>query len=178
MSRTGPPVAGGPSVGVVSRATLLPLLLLVAVLAAAAGAQLAPRGPDAAAGWQRTRVERVVDGDTVVLRGLGPARLIGVDTPETHGGVECFGPAAAAFTTRSLRGRAVLVRAGVEPRDRYGRALVYLRRPGTVLFNGELLRRGYARRLRIPPNVAFDGRFDALVAAARRAAAGLWGRCP
>ena len=40
---------------------------------------------------------RVVDGDTVVLTGLGKTRLIGVDTPEVYGGAECFGREASRF---------------------------------------------------------------------------------
>jgi endonuclease YncB( thermonuclease family) len=35
-------------------------------------------------------VERVVDGDTVVLISAGKSRLIGVDTPEVFGGHERF----------------------------------------------------------------------------------------
>ena len=40
--------------------------------------------PDAAlAALVNDRIERVVDGDTVILRELGRARLIGINTPET-----------------------------------------------------------------------------------------------
>lgn len=160
-----------------SRSTLLPVLLLVALAAGTASLLLAAASVPDDRGWTRTAVVRVTDGDTVVLRGIGPARLIGVDTPEVHGRVECFGPAASAFTKRRLTGRAVDVRRGVERRDRYGRALVYLRRPGDRLHNGELLRHGYARTLEIAPNVAFAARFEALSRGARRRGAGLWGSC-
>jgi len=160
----------------VSRSTLLPLLLLVAV-AVGGGSLALPGGATEQRGWTRTAVLRVTDGDTVVLRGIGAARLIGVDTPEVHGDVECFGPAASSFTKRRLLGRAVDVRRGAEPRDRYGRALVYLRRPGDQLFNGELVRRGYARPLVIPPNDAFAQRFAVLARGARERADGLWGSC-
>jgi len=119
-------------------------------------------------------VTRVIDGDTVELRRLGPARLIGVDTPEVYGGVECFGRAASAFTRRRLPpGARVSYELGVERTDRYGRALVYLYRGGR-LFNAELVRRGFAQPLTIPPNVEFAERFVALARAARDAARGLW----
>lgn len=159
-----------------ARSTLLPVLLLVALAAAGVSLLLVRAAPDDRR-WIRTTVLRVVDGDTIVLRGIGTARLIGVDTPEVHGAVGCFGPAASAYTKRRVRGRAVLVRRGAEPRDRYGRALVYVRRPGDRLLNGELLRHGYARRLRIAPNTAYGERFDALAARARDRSRGLWGSC-
>ncbi len=159
-----------------ARSTLVPVLLLVALATAGVSLLLAGRTGEER-GWARSTVLRVVDGDTVVVRGIGTARLIGVDTPEVHGQVECFGPAASAYTKRRLTGRAVLVRRGAEPRDRYGRSLVYLRRPGDRLFNGELLRLGYARRLRIPPNTAYGGRFDALADRAADRSHGLWGSC-
>ena len=46
------------------------------------------------------RVQRVVDGDTVVLSTIGTVRLIGVDTPETvdpREPVQRFGQESAAF---------------------------------------------------------------------------------
>ena len=55
-------------------------------------------------------VERVVDGDTIIVQGVGRVRLIGVDTPETvdpRRPVECFGKEASAFTKRLLEGQHV-----------------------------------------------------------------------
>ena len=69
----------------------------------------------------------MVDGDTVRLTKLGRVRLIGVDTPEVYFHTECYGPRASAFTKHLLPpGTAVSWHADAEPRDRYGRALVYL----------------------------------------------------
>jgi micrococcal nuclease len=122
-------------------------------------------------------VERVVDGDTVVLSGLGKARLIGVDTPEVYGGVECFGREASRFAKRLLDGRRVRWRYDVEHRDRYDRALVYLWLEDGRFFNSVLVRQGYAQPLTIPPNVAFADRFVADARVARRAGRGLWRAC-
>jgi micrococcal nuclease len=117
----------------------------------------------------------VVDGDTVVLRETGKARLIGVDTPEVFGGVECFGREASAYAKRVLRrGRRVEVRLGVDPRDRYDRALVDLWLADGRHFNAMLVRDGYAQPLTIPPNVEFADRYVALAREARRAGRGLW----
>jgi hypothetical protein len=55
-------------------------------------------------------VERVIDGDTLVMGNGERVRLIGVDSPETkhpRKPVEHFGKEAAAFTTRMLEGKRV-----------------------------------------------------------------------
>jgi micrococcal nuclease len=150
--------------------------VLVACAAAGAhesvAASTAHRTP---ASVHRDRIDRVVDGDTVRLVGLGRARLIGVDTPEVYFKTECYGRQASAFTERMLaRGTAVSYRYDVEHRDRYGRALVYLYKRSTFV-NVELVRRGYAVPLTIPPNVRYAERFLALSRAARTAGRGLWG---
>jgi len=119
-------------------------------------------------------VTRVVDGDTAILEGLGRSRLIGVDTPEVHGRRECFGAQASAFATRMLERRAVRYEAGAEPRDRYGRALVYVWLSDGRLFNELLIARGYARALTIAPNVRFAGLLHRRALEAQRAARGLW----
>ena len=102
-------------------------------------------------------------------------RLIGVDTPEVYGGVECYGREASAFVKRLLPlGTSVDYTLGTEERDRYGRALAYVFTDDGRFLNLVLVRRGYAQPLTIPPNDEFAERF---VAAARRARArrvGLW----
>src|SRR5690349_6411657 len=83
-------------------------------------------GPPLPADAREAEVERVVDGDTVELAGLGKARIIGVDTPEVYGGAECYGREASDFTKRVLGDAAVRYTVGREDRYRYGRLLVYL----------------------------------------------------
>ena len=89
----------------------------------------ASSGPPIAAGT----VVRVVDGDTVIVRGPGGStedvRLIGIDTPETvdpRRPVGCFGPEASAYAKHLLTGRRVLLRYDRELHDRYGRFLAYI----------------------------------------------------
>jgi micrococcal nuclease len=123
------------------------------------------------------RVMRVVDGDTAVLSGIGKVRLIGVETPEVFGGVECYGREASAFAKRVLEpGRRVSFRLGIEPRDRYGRALAYVWLRDGRLFNASLVEAGYAVPLTIPPNVDYAEAFVAAARRARRAGRGLWSR--
>jgi len=128
------------------------------------------------------RVERVVDGDTVLLSaGLGSSRIVGVDTPETvkpGAPVQCFGPQASAFTKRVLGDvGTVRYRVAREPVDSYGRSLVYLWLPDGRFFNAMLVRRGYARPLPFPPNTRYAPLLQRLAEAAARRGRGLWGNC-
>jgi micrococcal nuclease len=105
--------------------------------------------------------------------------MIGVDTPETvkpDTPVQCFGRRASAFEHRLVEHRQVRLVFGVERRDVYGRLLAYVYL-GDRFVNAELLRRGLARTLEIPPNTRFAERFQRLQAAAARAGRGLWGVC-
>jgi micrococcal nuclease len=145
------------------------------VLAAAA---LAACGDDPA-GPLTGEVVRVSDGDTIRVRldsgREERVRYIGVDTPElaSH---ECFAERAAAFNARLVEGREVRLERDAEERDRYGRLLAYVY-AGDTFVNAELVRRGYAQPLTVPPNVAHADDFRALAADARRAGSGLWASC-
>jgi micrococcal nuclease len=133
-------------------------------------------------GASTVRVERVVDGDTIVVRLDGRAekvRYIGVDTPESVKPgvrVECFAKAAAAENRRLVLGREVRLTYDAEARDRYGRLLAYVWR-GDTLVNAELVRRGYGKPLEIAPNLAHAAELRRLASAARRAHRGLWSHC-
>ena len=139
-----------------------------------AGSGVLGGGRDGETATKTAVVTRVVDGDTVVLAGVGRSRLIGIDTPEVHGDVECYGPEASAFAKRLLTGRTVRYRLGVERRDRYGRALVYLTLSDGRFVNELLVARGFARTLAIAPNVRYAERFRERAQAARAAGRGLW----
>lgn len=126
----------------------------------------------------------MVDGDTIRVRlpsGEEPVRYIGVDTPESvkpGARVQCFAQRASAFNRRLVEGERVRLVADAEARDRYGRRLAYVYRVRDGLFvNAELVRRGYATALTVPPNVAHAGELRGLASRAREAGRGLWGRC-
>jgi endonuclease YncB( thermonuclease family) len=131
--------------------------------------------------YQLATVTNVVDGDTIDVRftdgRTARVRLIGVDTPEVYGQVECFGVAASQFTAEWLAGKEVALQRDVSETDRYGRLLrsVWI---GPYLFNEVLVRRGYAGVATDPPDVAYAGRFVEAERAAREERAGLWGVCP
>ncbi|MEA2932087.1 MAG: micrococcal nuclease [Actinomycetota bacterium] len=129
-----------------------------------------------------TTVERVVDGDTLIVAGGHRIRLIGVDTPETKDPrkpVQCFGREASAFLTDLLpQGTGVRLVGDVEPTDVYDRTLAYAYRlPDGLFVNADLVRQGYARVLTIPPNVAHTDELVVLAEQAREAGRGLWTAC-
>jgi len=175
--------------------TALPCLFVLAT-AVFAGGRLHvtaghDRNPDAAGsvhvtGGQRmvARVTRVIDGDTVQASVLGTTqtvRYIGVDTPESvkpGTPVACYAEAASHHNAQLVDREEVVLIAGEEPRDRYGRLLAYVFRSSDERFvNAELVARGFARTLAIAPNIRFAPRFAALAQAARQARRGLWGAC-
>lgn len=158
------------------------IVLLLAVAALLLRPWEAPRQGEDGPRTLRGRVTRVVDGDTVEVR-LGDAvedvRYIGVDTPETvkpGTPVQCFGKRASAFNHRLVEGRRVRLTLGVERRDVYGRLLAYVHL-GRRFVNAELVRRGLARTLAIPPNTRYAALFTRLQAAAAGAGRGLWDAC-
>ncbi len=158
----------------------LALLLAAAVLARPweLGSGAATIGAPSA--W--ARVVRVVDGDTVEVRlgdRLEDVRYIGVDTPETvkpGTPVQCFGHRASEFNRQLVAGRRLRLVFGVERRDVYGRLLAYAYIRHRFV-NAELVRRGLARSLTIPPNSLHSALFGTLERAAARSGRGLWGGC-
>jgi micrococcal nuclease len=68
----------------------------------------------------------------------------------------------------------VNVERDAEPRDRYGRSLIYLTLPDGQSFNELLVGEGFAVPLTIRPNVRYAARFRQLANRARDESAGLW----
>lgn len=133
----------------------------------------------AAASERWAFVERVVDGDTVVLSTKERVRYIGVDTPELHHPrkpVESYAREAKAFNQNLVGGKRVRLEFDVERYDKYSRLLAYVYLEEGTFVNAEMLRQGYARLMTIPPNVRYVDRFIQLQKEAREANRGLWGK--
>lgn len=147
-------------------------------------------GGTGGAGGDRPRrqvavVARVVDGDTVAVR-LRPGgaartvRMLGIDTPEVHGGTECGGPAASRFLARALPvGRRVVLRSdlGQGGADRYGRILRYVHRDGRDV-NRAVVASGHSR-VYVHAGDPFERvrGYRAAESSARAAGRGLWTIC-
>jgi len=131
-------------------------------------------------------VDRVVDGDTVVVILAGEReriRLIGVDTPETvkpDAPVDCFGPEASAFTTAALpEGASVWLEADDSQgdADRYDRLLRYVWSADGTMLNDRLVADGFGREDTYDDPYRYRDRFVAAEASAEAAGTGLWGAC-
>ena len=152
------------------RTAVAALLLVVAPLAAGAGSSRTAAGS--------VTVERIVDGDTLVLRGGARVRLVQIDAPEA--GEECYASESARELTRLARpGARVALEADqrLDRVDRYGRLLRYIH-AGGVNVNVELVRRGAAT----PWFYGGErGRYAVALlgatSAARSAKRGMWGAC-
>ena len=103
-------------------------------------------------------VERVVDGDTIIVHIPKPGapegevdrvrvRLLCIDTPESvkpNHPVEPFGPEAAEFAREFLKDKRTTLRFGRRRVDQYDRLLAFVF-VGDVMLNEELARAGLAR---------------------------------
>lgn len=133
------------------------------------------------------RVVRVTDGDTIVVRVGGAddrVRLLGIDTPEVEGPFtqeECFGQEASR-RMKKLAAPGTTVRLETDPsqdeRDRNGRLLAYVSRPGEARsLNEQMVAEGYARRYVVGRPFLRAAQFKEAENDARRARLGLWGAC-
>jgi micrococcal nuclease len=127
-------------------------------------------------------VDRVVDGDTIIVReraGGVRVRLIGVDSPESvkpGTPVQCFALKASAFAKRALTDTLVRLEYDVDRFDRYGRTLAYVW-VGSTMFNEDLVLEGYGVVDTVPPNVRYVDLFLAAERNAREHDRGLWSAC-
>jgi endonuclease YncB( thermonuclease family) len=107
---------------------------------------------------ERTEVvERVIDGDTIVLEGGERVRLDGINTPEIGRNEEPGGVEAKDFVENFCPpGTEVGLDVNdLGPKDRYGRtiAVVYVKVDNIwVNLNAEILRAGHAEIMIIPPS--------------------------
>jgi micrococcal nuclease len=177
-----------------TRWAVLTSILLLAPAAEALKTCVPPEKPGR---FPTATVERVSDGDTVILRFADGrrerTRLIGIDTPESHDSakldrdairsgqdravIQALGRQATAFTRTLVEGKVVEVETDVERRDRYGRLLAYLwlpDGPSWRLVNARILEAGYGQLLTVPPNVRYAGRLRCPYEQARDGGRGLW----
>lgn len=139
-------------------------------------------------------ITQVIDGDTVKVDIQGNSyklRMIGVDTPETvhpNKPVQYFGKEASNFTKKNLTGKKVYLEKDVSTTDRYSRLLryIWLEKPRSLknptigeieskMFNGILLRYGFAHAASFPPDVKYQDLFKQIEKKAEARGEGLWG---
>jgi micrococcal nuclease len=129
-------------------------------------------------------VTRFSDGDTITVDMNGTKetiRMIGIDTPETHDPdtpVQCYGPAASAYTKNLIGTQKVRLEADPtnQNRDRYDRLLRYVYLPDGRLVQEEIVRNGYGFAYTSFPFTKKE-QFVALEEQAKANFKGLWGNC-
>jgi endonuclease YncB( thermonuclease family) len=141
--------------------------------------------PEPAPVRQGVVLERVVDGDTVEVRfpddSVAPVRLIGIDTPEKYGAIECGAERASAAMERQIRPgqRLRLISDPTQDSvDYYGRLLRYVEIWSSARDLGQAqIQSGWGKVY------VFDSDFKRLSAyrraqkQARRHGRGIWARC-
>lgn len=135
-------------------------------------------------GREEYKVERVVDGDTFVIKKSGnliKVRLIGVDAPESvHSDKRKntkWGKKASNYTKKCLCKKKVYLTYDVTKKDKYGRLLAYVwtKKSGKyIMFNQTLVKKGYARAVCYEPNHKYKATFNKLQKRAKMNKKGFW----
>jgi len=154
----------------VIRLLLVTFVLLVPVTAGASAGHLSRR--------TAATVERIIDGDTLVVRGGARVRLVQIDAPEA--GEECYASASTRELVRLARaGTRVELEAdpALDRVDRYGRLLRYVYAAERNV-NLELVRRGAATPWFYDGDRGrYAARLLAATTTARAGQRGMWGSC-
>lgn len=155
----------------------LPFALIVSLFLAF----LAQRPAD----YKHVEIVRVIDGDTVEIKGGKAARYIGIDTPETRkktekGWVKAsdpYGEEAKRLNEQLVLGKDVRLEFDVQKQDRYKRLLVHcFVKDGDkeVLVQAEILKNGLAYLYTFPPNVRYTKILVEALKDARANRRGVW----
>ncbi|MDF2866061.1 MAG: hypothetical protein K0R72_879 [Clostridia bacterium] len=132
-------------------------------------------------------VSRIVDGDTIEVlidSKKYKVRLIGIDCPEYTSKVEFYGKESTQYTKSILLNKNIFLEKDVSKTDTFGRLLCYvwLETPVEIskeeieskMFNGLLLKNGYANVFTYPPDIKYSKIFKELASEAIKNNTGLW----
>lgn len=135
---------------------------------------------------ETVRVNRVVDGDTVILSDGRTIRYLDVDTPETkkpNTPIMCFGPEASEYNKKLVEGKEVVMVSDIEKTDKYGRELRFIFLVGKDTdkieqsVNVDLVIKGFARNKSYSPNTTYEKQFSDFSYKAQKDSLGVW-KCP
>ena len=132
---------------------------------------------------KRAFVSRVVDGDTLILKGVDgeqdkSIRLVGVNTPELDhkaGLHQAFAWPAYQFL-KFFEKRFIFYQEGPDKRDRYGRYLYYLFDIDRISIGSQLISQGLGYRIAIPPNIKYQSCLMLAEAQAKELSLGVWSK--
>jgi micrococcal nuclease len=159
------------------------LTLIVVVVLIAANRWFFPSEPAPSNLNSQTeyRVERVIDGDTLLLVDQMRVRLLGINTPELERDgkpAEPWADESKAWLTQQLEGELVRLEFDIERFDQYDRTLAYVYLED-VLINEEIIRQGFSRaETRYPFSDRMKRKFRRAEELAREDRRGIWENDP
>ena len=118
------------------------------------------------------QVERIVDGDTLVLTNGKKVRLIGIDTPER--GEEYFLEAGSMLGKLTLN-KTLYLEQDVSEKGKYGRWLYYIYTEN-LFVNAEMVASGYAKSYPYEPDTHHSFLFDCLEEQAKEKKLVIWSK--
>ena len=121
------------------------------------------------------KVVKVIDGDTITVKGGYKVRYIGIDTPEIYPRLEAYGMEAWQANRQLVEGKRVRLEQDVSETDKYDRLLRYVYIDDTFV-NAELVRQGLATAKAYPPDTKYQDYLEQMEMEARLAGRGMWAK--
>jgi len=118
------------------------------------------------------KVEKVIDGDTIVLENGQKVRYIGINAPELPNG--CFAQESLNKNKELVEGKQVKLKKDVSETDNYDRLLRYIYLD-SLFINDYLVRNGYAYAFSYEPDVKYKEQLAQAEKEAKENRLGLWG---
>ena len=125
-------------------------------------------------------VERVIDGDTIIIEKEIEIRLIGIDAPEQG---ECYYQEAKDALTELVQDKYIIIEKDFKAKDNFGRLLRYVsieeENPflNNTFINKYLIEKGYAGLMPKTENVKYWNILESTRNEARRQNIGIWSVC-
>ncbi|HSE37792.1 MAG TPA: thermonuclease family protein [Blastocatellia bacterium] len=126
------------------------------------------------------RVSRILRADVIEVEGVGPVRLLGIETPDGKSPKEIYGEhgqRAINFAEKSLLGQDVRLEFDTESgidKDETGQTLAYVYTRDGALVNGEMVKQGFAF-VRGSEQFRLANEFRGFERDAMQAMRGVWG---
>lgn len=125
-------------------------------------------------------VERVVDGDTLLMKNGERVRLIGIDAPDRG---ECYFKEASTAVKKLVEGKEVRLEKDVSGVDRFGRLLRHVMIPDKdgkqddLNLSNYLVEQGFVEAVNSPPDLRYRRMMVSLQQNAVRENVGIWKEC-
>ena len=116
------------------------------------------------------QVQRIIDGDTIVLSDQRRVRLIGIDTPERG---EHYFQEAKIRLENLIADKQITLEKDISETDRFGRLLRYIVIDEKNI-NEILVREGYAQAKKYKPDTKYSEIFEQAEKEAREKQLGIW----